>query len=92
MVRRYAGVKAEIKRLEADADQLRNEIAEGLGDAYGLSLGGKEKALLIPTKGRTTVSLADIATNSPAIFSALEKGEFINTGAPYRQLRCYGLE
>lgn len=92
MVRRYAGVKAEIKRLEADADQLRNEIAEGLGDAYGLSLGGKEKALLIPTKGRTTVSLADIAANSPAIFSALEKGAFINTGASYRQLRCYGLE
>ena len=92
MVRRYAGVKAEIKRLEADADQLRNEIAESLGDTYGLSLGGKEKALLIPTKGRTTVSLSDIAAQSPAIFSALEKGEFINTGASYRQLRCYGLE
>jgi hypothetical protein len=90
MVRRYAATKEEIKRLDATADEIRNLLAERIGDAYGLSLGGKEKVLLIPMKGRETVSLTEIAQVDPELSARL--AAYVHRGAPYRQLRAYGLD
>lgn len=89
-VLRYAKAKRLIEKIEKLADTLRNEIAEALGDTYGLALGGKAKALLIPTKGRRTVALGDVETKAPELYARLVEGGFVSTGEPYRQLRTYG--
>lgn len=89
MVRAHAAAKARAKAAEAEADLLRNQLAERIGDAYGLDLGCGAKALLIPTRGRETVSLSDIARD-PELMARV--APLAKRGAPYRQLRTYGLD
>lgn len=87
IVRRYVEARARAKVADDEADELRNVIASALGDTYGLSLGGKSKVLLIPTAGRRTIDGDALRAAHPDIAE-----RFTRAGAPYRQLRTYGLD
>jgi len=85
LVALYAEAKAAEKAHAAAADDLRNVIAEALGNTYGLSLGGKARALLIPVAGRRTIDADALRAAHPDIAE-----RFTRVGEPHRQLRLYG--
>lgn len=85
LVRAYADAKAAEKAHAAAADEMRNALAEALGDTYGLALGGKAKAILCPVAGRRTIDADALRAAHPDIAE-----RFTRVGEPHRQLRLYG--
>lgn len=90
LVRDYARLGEVIDGAEQDRREIRNRLAESVGDAYGLSLGGGAKFLLIPTRGRETVSLSDVRDQHPDLYRELVARGLVKRAGDYRQARTYG--
>lgn len=87
LVRTYADARARAKAADAEAAEARNALAALVGDTYGVRVDGG-RALLIATRGRETLSLADVAKD-PEL--AARVAPYVRRGQDYRQLRLYGL-
>ena len=86
----YVAAKRAAAAADADADELRNRLLASVGDGYGITLPTGGKLLSIPTKGRETVSLSEIAKADPELSARL--APHVHVGAPSRQVRTYGID
>ncbi len=70
---RYALIREDQDRLKAEADNLKAHLMDRIGDAYGMSIGGKPAITWFPRKGRTTVDGKRLKADHPEIYEEYSK-------------------
>lgn len=87
LARELVATKTEIQRLQDRERKLRNDLADAIGEGYGVHWdgpGGTSKALYLDVSGRELVDVDKLRAKHPEVYA-----EVVRTTEPGRQIRLY---
>lgn len=87
LARELVATKTEVQRLQDRERKIRNDLADAIGEGYGVHWegpGGTSKALYIDVAGRELVDVDRLRSRHPEVYA-----EVVKTTEPGRQIRLY---